>query len=644
MTQPPGRNDPCPCGSGKKFKRCHGAGSTTGSALRLVGESAPPVLGNVKLPPGVSLSRSWEAEVAPIPATIEDDPDARLAIVLIAAPPLVVHADTVANPPADHAGIARLLAAALSAAVASSGVTPLEVAVRTPALADALEPLVAERGISVRASRELPALSDALRSLTTHLTGVTELYPHVRSNPETWRGWNVGTDRVGRLFSAAASYFRAAPWRTLADDQWIAATIGGTREWTAVVLGNAGQEFGLALYAEREDVEDLVRAEIPAAAMQNPRGPVIALTFDRKDILPARMQREILAARWEVAGAMAYPALVVLGTPGGGITAEQVDDLTVLLRAVAGFEREHRAALRAPSGPLGDLTWTDAASSALLRYDGGSILDHIELEPLWPVPAVLAVSGPRGKGAKPGATLARASDKARAKLIDATIDRFAGFLAAGRGAARSVATIGRDLGQARLFLDFLVFGEGVPLAAITEFDLREYLYDWYPRKVRDTLTNARTVPVSLRRFFDFLAKQQQIECPWAAPILRDRESFIERVDLFPGGFIWDEAVQDWIAEFTEDLQLRVLLPTTSATAGITWGATMGPVEWELNRELHRHWLAWRDEIVESGTTAAVSLFDALIERADRWAATPQAGPRGLTPGQAIAREQQVRTR
>ena len=22
-----GRNDPCPCGSGRKFKRCHGAGS-----------------------------------------------------------------------------------------------------------------------------------------------------------------------------------------------------------------------------------------------------------------------------------------------------------------------------------------------------------------------------------------------------------------------------------------------------------------------------------------------------------------------------------------------------------------------------------------------------------------------------------------
>ena len=24
-TQTPGRNDPCPCGSGKKYKKCHGA-------------------------------------------------------------------------------------------------------------------------------------------------------------------------------------------------------------------------------------------------------------------------------------------------------------------------------------------------------------------------------------------------------------------------------------------------------------------------------------------------------------------------------------------------------------------------------------------------------------------------------------------
>ncbi|MGH3797987.1 MAG: SEC-C metal-binding domain-containing protein [Pseudonocardiaceae bacterium] len=29
--QEPARNEPCPCGSGRKYKRCHGAPSTTSS-------------------------------------------------------------------------------------------------------------------------------------------------------------------------------------------------------------------------------------------------------------------------------------------------------------------------------------------------------------------------------------------------------------------------------------------------------------------------------------------------------------------------------------------------------------------------------------------------------------------------------------
>jgi hypothetical protein len=28
--QKPGRNDPCPCGSGKKYKKCHGATESAG--------------------------------------------------------------------------------------------------------------------------------------------------------------------------------------------------------------------------------------------------------------------------------------------------------------------------------------------------------------------------------------------------------------------------------------------------------------------------------------------------------------------------------------------------------------------------------------------------------------------------------------
>jgi len=29
-----GRNDPCPCGSGKKYKKCHGSGEGSGTAPR----------------------------------------------------------------------------------------------------------------------------------------------------------------------------------------------------------------------------------------------------------------------------------------------------------------------------------------------------------------------------------------------------------------------------------------------------------------------------------------------------------------------------------------------------------------------------------------------------------------------------------
>ena len=37
-----GRNDPCPCGSGKKYKKCHGAGSPPPSSSGKGNGSSPP--------------------------------------------------------------------------------------------------------------------------------------------------------------------------------------------------------------------------------------------------------------------------------------------------------------------------------------------------------------------------------------------------------------------------------------------------------------------------------------------------------------------------------------------------------------------------------------------------------------------------
>jgi hypothetical protein len=44
----PDRNDPCPCGSGKKYKKCHGAGMSPRGKARP--QSDPPVLGEPGAP------------------------------------------------------------------------------------------------------------------------------------------------------------------------------------------------------------------------------------------------------------------------------------------------------------------------------------------------------------------------------------------------------------------------------------------------------------------------------------------------------------------------------------------------------------------------------------------------------------------
>jgi hypothetical protein len=37
-----GRNDPCPCGSGKKYKKCHGAGSSGAGGSGAAGADGGP--------------------------------------------------------------------------------------------------------------------------------------------------------------------------------------------------------------------------------------------------------------------------------------------------------------------------------------------------------------------------------------------------------------------------------------------------------------------------------------------------------------------------------------------------------------------------------------------------------------------------
>jgi len=632
----PARNDPCPCGSGRKYKRCCLPDAERARAnLALVPGLASGVadLSGAHAAATPVPDAPWEAEIVPIPTSIANDPEARPAVALVCAGDLVLHADLVRQPPAEPSGIASVIAGALADAARRHGAAPAAVRVRHRAIAEALRAAATVRDAPIEARRTLPALDRAARSLLAHL-GASERGRGAVGTSPTWRSWGLPEPAIRDLFAAAAAFHREAPWRDVANVQVLdAVTPGGTR-WTVCVLGNGGNEFGLALYASREDFFRQIETDrLAPDALAALRGLVLSLTFSRRDELLPAMRQEILAAGWEVAAPGAYPVLLTVNAPAGSVTRSQAVDLELLLRAVPRFVERHRELLRSRVTPARPVRWRDADTGVSLEYDGGALLAPA---PLWPPPARLDLALPAGAGADPAATLRgddpdRIAGDHRGLLVD--------FAAAERAAGRASHLVERDRALLEFFIiEFLAYVEQTPLAASTEYDLRTFLYDWFPRKVRIPPDEAPGLLVALKRWFAHLARERGIEFPWAAAILADRDGFDERVRTFPGGFFWDEAVQVWQAAASADLDARLLLHDRRLGDAEQWGDTMGPVEYGLRHELQRRWLIWRDEVVRSGTTGPADVRAALVRRQREWEAAPHPEHGGWTVVEVVAEE------
>jgi hypothetical protein len=314
----------------------------------------------------------WQADVTPFAATFGDDPAARPVVVIVVAGGLVLHADIVSRPSAEPKHLAARLAAALAAAMEATGRAPATVEVRYDVLATALRRMLAARRIKVRASFALDGLDAAVVDLHRHMGVPASSSTQTRiSRPETWAGWGLDTDRIGRLFTACAAYYRAAPWAHMVNDDIMRAKVTGGGAWSASVMGNAGQVFGLAMYARAEDLDALLfgSSDEPGAAMREMRGAVLSLSFDAPDDVPRRMRQEVRDARWEVAGPTAWPGLLVINTPGGGITARQMDDLVAVVQAIPRFAAKHEAVLAGTASARFPLRWRDADSKVSVVFE-----------------------------------------------------------------------------------------------------------------------------------------------------------------------------------------------------------------------------------------------------------------------------------
>jgi hypothetical protein len=641
VSQFPGRNDPCHCGSGVKYKKCHEARDREAAGspqLRLLAGAPEPARRRLlNLPPAAQLNRAWELDIAPVPGTFADDPAARPAAILVVAPPFVLACEIVNQPSAEPRELAEVLAREVVTAAKQTGVTPAHISIRHPTLVEPLGRALVPHGIGVLVEEELPGVADALRSLLAHVYGGIVPLQQLRAQPETWAGWGMPARLVARMFSAAAAYHRAAPWKISAGEIPIFVSRPGGHAWTAVILGAAGEQTGLTLYADGADLERMyARGDgDPATAFNAIRGAIVSVLFNTRTELPRRMRSEIQSAGWDIAGPNAYPTLLVLNTPGGGIRQQQFEDLVAALESVPRFAQKFAPVFAGAIQDEPQVDWTDAETGVTCRMDFGDE----SFQGFAPPPIVLDPAGPEGPGATP---LAALDEQSAARSVNRTLTRFRAWLRKpGRHKPPSDAAVRRHADVARLFAELCAHASLKPVTAVTEYDLREFLYDWFPRKVTCTERDARAMLVSLRRFFEFLEEREGVVCPWGWPIIADTETFAIRRASFPGGFFWDERVQAWQAPHTRDLAGRILLPVSDSRGGIEWGRTMGRIEYTLNREAHRLWIAWRDEAVRSGTRAPVDVLGFALAKQRAWAGAPNPNCAGFTPKAAIARERQI---
>lgn len=603
----PQRNDPCPCGSGRKYKHC---------CLALDQPEGP--VG--RLDPGVrhaAATEPWEADIVTFPFIEESRSKGGAAITLAMAGGFVLHLDIGQQPGPEPEDVAVSLSEFIREALRATGAAPSLLRVGDDEVAALLQPLVSGLGIGRVESGPLPQVVEAARALIRNVTGDDPVPPG--AGRESWRHWGRSSEEIAALFRAAAAFFRAAPWLDMDSSQLVCVWTPAGRKWAVSVLGAGADAHGLAMYSDIEDVLLLFDDDTGDPWIRQ-RGRQYAVLFARRSELPRPMQKEVAVAGWEVATPDAYPLVLSVRSPGGGICAADWADLVAVLDAVPRVIVPALAS-HGPEHAIAD------------RTSGMSFVVVPRLMSPGYAPVPLTPGYAEGPGADPYAALAgETAPEAELELLSG----FREWLAARR---LSTATLDKHTRIAGAFLHYLHHVAAVPFRAVHEFDLRDFLFDWIHRRSGLRRTAIGSAPAALTKFLAFLSDAHGIHCPWAAPVLSERDLFLERAETCPGGPFWDSRTMDWIGDLTADLDMRVMLPSDELGDDDEWGSSMGEVEWALHHELRRRWLLWRDELIRAGgVTDHDALLDELEQRQRAWQTAPNPKVAGRTPVEAVLAE------
>lgn len=371
------RNAPCPCGSGRKYKHCCWS-------LDVGAVDVDAAMSHARA--AAASARVWEVEAVPLLIGFEEGVAHRPAAVLVVAQGMVVYHDLRAQLSGAIETIASVLEKAVTTTARDCGSYPEEVWLRHEEVAEPLRRKLAPRQVSVVVRDPLVELETAARALMEELSEGSMWPPPCR--PETWAGWGLPGPLVAEVFAAAASFWTAAPWCTASNLQAPRVILPSGNEWTACILGNGGEEFGLALYSNADDLFEGAAHADPEDGFAYVQGRMVSVGFERIAELFPRARREVMERRWKLASTEAYPALLTVNTPGGGVTTTQVKDLIALLRAVPEFVEKHQGILDRENErgtPAPPIEWRHAETGILFRYSGEALAtttspDAFELE------------------------------------------------------------------------------------------------------------------------------------------------------------------------------------------------------------------------------------------------------------------------
>jgi len=544
-------------------------------------------------------SPRWTADVLPLHEPWRKAQPQR-AMLVVMGEGSVVHQELLdASAIADPHNAARLLGAAVHAVAAQAGGYPRRLLVREWPYATLLSSELAGRGVDIRVS-PLPNTQRAIQSLASLL-----------DEPEL--AWDLGpvTDwkkvdeaALDEYFRAAARLWRAQPWEVAEDEEVLLASRAG-RESAVVLTHPRAHGHVVTVFTCAADFPESFRSRDPVWGVQFAQPGDIPRLFD------GELPKSPLAPAPEP-----YP-LMHAGFGSHAPSSAELRELADVLSAVAALAER---GVQVDTG----LAFTDASSGVALRLER----DARYLR--WPAVRKVRPGCAAGDGADPAAALVPSPSIGANEA--ARVERFAARLHARRP---RVWTTARQIHHAREWTRFLETEARVPATAVTELDLRTFLYAWYPRVTREAETNAEAVPASLRSYVRFLEEHEHIRYPWAAAVLRERAMYVDRLETVP--FHDDgDAREEWLAPLQADLEARVMLPDRSFP-GVHAGceAPASPAVAALSRELLRRWQLWRDEEILNGATDPAALRRRLVARQREWERSAH-GPGGKSPLRLVA--------